>query len=54
MRGLNWGMLFGQCLKPMEAILMEGNVVRGMGVLRYVLLLVSQKGGVLVILGEIY
>ena len=50
---LRWGILFGHCLELMEAILMVVDVVRGMGVLRYVLLVVSQMGGVLVILGEI-
>ena len=47
-------MLLGQGLEPMETLMMTGQVVRSLQGSRYVLLVVSQMGNLLVILGEIY
>ena len=47
-------MLLGQGLEPMETLMMTGQVVRSLQGSRYVLLVVSQMGSLLVILGEIY
>ena len=52
MGGINWGMLLGQGLVMIEDLLMAVQKLRSLEGLRYVLLVVSQMGSLLVILGK--
>ena len=53
-RGIHWGILLGEGLDLMESLLMSGRAVRSLEFLSHVLLMVSQIGILLVILGKIH
>ena len=52
-KGLHWGGFLGRGLYLMEAIMIAGQVLKSLEVLRYVILVVSKMIIVLVILGKI-